>query len=86
MPIKFNKLISEIQVLCWSINHSFYSNTKTLVKWNKMFRWTIAEHGFYSIAIGTKKFRHGEEVKCYKPLSGSMENMAILGLRFCFIK
>lgn len=32
VPIKFNKLIPEIQVLCWPINHSFYGNTKTLVK------------------------------------------------------
>lgn len=30
----------------------------------------ILYHGQY--------FRHGEEVKCYKPLSGSMENMAII--------
>lgn len=59
VPIKFNKLISEIQVLCWPINQSFYGNTKTLVKWNKMFRRTVAERGFYSISWAEYSTRRG---------------------------
>lgn len=30
VPIKFNKLISEIQVLCWPINHSFLWQQKNI--------------------------------------------------------
>lgn len=57
---------------------------KTLVKWNKMYRRTVAEH-FAFIRYHGQYFRHGEEVKCYKPLSGFNGKYGYLGLRFCFI-
>lgn len=44
----------------------------------------LYSRGLVLILYHGQNFRHGEEVKCYKPLSGPMENIAIFGVTILF--